>query len=158
MRRLVAVRVVVNCLDVHHRRSTVQKRRIGLGEIHAIAHGICRRKVSRHLLRHLPGRRPLRAALKDGHEPHAAQGKDVVAHRRVKDSSLPVVQNPGIGCVECKQKMARGLVAALAPIREKRTYYEQHPQLVEEIMVAGSNKARISARETMEIVRAAVKI
>jgi tryptophanyl-tRNA synthetase len=64
----------------------------------------------------------------------------------------------GIGCVECKQKMAQGLIAALEPIREKRTYYEQRPELVEEIMVAGSNKARISARETMEVVREAVKI
>jgi tryptophanyl-tRNA synthetase len=67
-------------------------------------------------------------------------------------------RSAGIGCVECKQKMARGLIAALEPIREKRSYYEQHPELVEDIMVAGSNKARLSARETMEIVRAAVKI
>jgi tryptophanyl-tRNA synthetase len=67
-------------------------------------------------------------------------------------------RSAGIGCVECKQKMAQGLIAALAPIREKRSYYEQHPQLVEEIMVAGSDKARLSARETMEVVRAAVKI
>jgi tryptophanyl-tRNA synthetase len=54
--------------------------------------------------------------------------------------------------------MARGLIAALEPIREKRSYYEQNPELVEDIMVAGSNKARLSARETMEVVRAAVKI
>ena len=64
----------------------------------------------------------------------------------------------GIGCVECKQIMARGLIAALEPIREKRAYYEQRPELVEEIMVSGSDKARISARETMEVVRTAVKI
>ena len=67
-------------------------------------------------------------------------------------------RSAGIGCVECKQKMARGLIKALAPIREKRAYYEQRPELVEEIMVAGSNKARIKACETMEVVRAAVKI
>jgi len=54
--------------------------------------------------------------------------------------------------------MARGLIAALEPIREKRAYYEQRPELVEEIMVSGSDKARISARETMEVVRTAVKI
>ncbi len=54
-------------------------------------------------------------------------------------------RSAGIGCVECKQKMARGLIAALDPIREKRAYYEQRPELVEEIMVAGSNKARISS-------------
>jgi tryptophanyl-tRNA synthetase len=67
-------------------------------------------------------------------------------------------RSAGIGCVECKQKMARSLIAALEPIRTKRAYYEQRPELVEEIMVAGSDKARISARETMEVVRAAVKI
>ena len=67
-------------------------------------------------------------------------------------------RSAGIGCVECKQKMAQGLIEALAPIREKRAYYEQRPELVEEIMVAGSNKARIIACETMEVVRAAVKI
>jgi tryptophanyl-tRNA synthetase len=78
-------------------------------------------------------------------------------HQTVKEINEQC-RTAGIGCVECKQKMAQGLIAALAPIREKRTYYEQHPELVEEIMVAGSNKARISARETMEIVREAVKI
>ena len=67
-------------------------------------------------------------------------------------------RSAGIGCVECKQKMAEGLVAALAPIREKRAYYEQRPELVEEIMIQGSNKARTAACETMEVVRAAVKI
>jgi tryptophanyl-tRNA synthetase len=54
--------------------------------------------------------------------------------------------------------MARGLIEALAPIREKRAYYEQHPAMVDEIIVAGSDKARIKACETMGIVRAAVKI
>ena len=67
-------------------------------------------------------------------------------------------RSAGIGCVECKQKMAEGLVAALAPIREKRAYYELRPELVEEIMIQGSNKARTAACETMEVVRAAVKI
>ena len=64
----------------------------------------------------------------------------------------------GIGCVECKQKMARGLVSALEPIREKRAYYEERPEMVEEIMVEGSNRARKTACETMEVVRAAIKI
>ncbi|MEJ2284677.1 MAG: tryptophan--tRNA ligase [Desulfobacterales bacterium] len=64
----------------------------------------------------------------------------------------------GIGCVECKQKMAQGLVKALEPIREKRIYYEAHPGMVEEIMVEGSNRARKTASETMEVVRAAIKI
>jgi tryptophanyl-tRNA synthetase len=64
----------------------------------------------------------------------------------------------GIGCVECKQKMAEGLVKALEPIRDKRAYYEARPEMVDEIMTEGSNRARKTARETMEVVRAAVKI
>jgi tryptophanyl-tRNA synthetase len=64
----------------------------------------------------------------------------------------------GIGCVECKQKMAQGLIAALEPIRQKRAYYESRPGVVDDIMTEGSNKARRTACRTMEDVRAAIKI
>ena len=63
-----------------------------------------------------------------------------------------------IGCVECKKKMAINLSKALEPIREKRAYYEAHPQRVDEIMAEGCEKARKTAQSTMEAVRAAVKI
>ena len=63
-----------------------------------------------------------------------------------------------IGCVECKAKMALNLSKALAPIREKRAYYEAHPQQVDEIIADGCDRARITARTTMESVRAAIKI
>jgi tryptophanyl-tRNA synthetase len=63
-----------------------------------------------------------------------------------------------IGCVECKQKMALNLSKALEPIREKRAYYEAHPQKVDEIIADGCDRARKTARITMEAVRAAIKI
>ena len=63
-----------------------------------------------------------------------------------------------IGCVECKKKMAQNLTAALAPIREKRAFYEAHPKRVDEIVNEGCNKARKTARATMEAVRTAIKI
>jgi tryptophanyl-tRNA synthetase len=63
-----------------------------------------------------------------------------------------------IGCVECKKTMAKHLIAALEPIREKRAYYEQRPQEVEAIMIEGSKKASQAARQTMDDVRAAVKV
>jgi tryptophanyl-tRNA synthetase len=63
-----------------------------------------------------------------------------------------------IGCVECKKKMAQNLSNALEPIREKRAYYEAHPDLVEEIIVDGCDRARKTARVTMESVRDAIKI
>ena len=63
-----------------------------------------------------------------------------------------------IGCVECKKKMAHNLSKALEPIREKRAYYEAHPQQVDEIMAEGCSRARKTARRTMKSVRAAIKI
>ncbi len=63
-----------------------------------------------------------------------------------------------IGCVACKKLMAEHLVNWLAPIREKRRYYEERPDLVAELILSGSNKARIEAQKTMEEVRSAMKI
>ena len=63
-----------------------------------------------------------------------------------------------IGCVECKKVMAEHLIAYLEPIREKRTYYLDRPDLVTEIIEAGCDKARTIARDTMEEVRSVVKI
>jgi tryptophanyl-tRNA synthetase len=63
-----------------------------------------------------------------------------------------------IGCVECKKRMAQYLSKALEPIREKRAYYEARPERVEEIISDGCDKARKTARTTMESVRDAIKI
>lgn len=63
-----------------------------------------------------------------------------------------------IGCVECKQIMADSLIKALEPIHEKREYYLSRPQLVDDIIVEGGNKARNVARQTMTEVRAALKM
>ena len=63
-----------------------------------------------------------------------------------------------IGCVECKKLMAGNLIEALKPIRDKRAYYEAHPRLVKDIMMAGSDRARAVARQTMEEVRSAIKL
>jgi tryptophanyl-tRNA synthetase len=63
-----------------------------------------------------------------------------------------------VGCVECKKLMAKHLNAFLDPIRERRRYYEERPDRVREIITAGSDKARETARRTMEEVRAAIKL
>jgi len=68
----------------------------------------------------------------------------------------PACRSAEIGCVECKQIMADRLANALAPIREKRRYYEARPELVEEIITAGSDCARDTARKTIEEVRQVV--
>lgn len=63
-----------------------------------------------------------------------------------------------IGCVDCKKIMAQNLINTLCPIREKRNFYEEKPNLVEEIIMNGTDKARKTALQTMEEVRSVVKI
>jgi tryptophanyl-tRNA synthetase len=63
-----------------------------------------------------------------------------------------------IGCVECKRIMADNLIQALAPLREKRRFYLDHPEIVQEIMVEGSRKARRIAVETLQEVKATLRI
>ncbi len=63
-----------------------------------------------------------------------------------------------IGCVECKKMMAKNLIKALEPIREKRDYYEGQPKLLDEIIMEGNSKARKIAQQTMEEVRSVVKV
>jgi tryptophanyl-tRNA synthetase len=58
----------------------------------------------------------------------------------------------GIGCIECKQWLADGIVRHLAPIQERRRYYESNLVLVDEILDAGGARARARAEETMRQV------
>jgi tryptophanyl-tRNA synthetase len=62
----------------------------------------------------------------------------------------------GIGCIECKAKMADHLIKWIAPVRERRVEYEKNPKRVLEVIDAGSKKARVVAQETMGRVREAV--
>jgi tryptophanyl-tRNA synthetase len=67
-------------------------------------------------------------------------------------------RSAAIGCVECKKIMAENLINALAPIREKRNYFEERPEMVQEIIASGNQKAQAVARQTMQEVRSAVHI
>lgn len=62
----------------------------------------------------------------------------------------------GIGCIECKAKMADHLIQWIAPVRERRVEYERHPGRVLEVIDEGSKRARVEAKKTMERVREAV--
>jgi len=64
----------------------------------------------------------------------------------------------GIGCIDCKKKLAALIEEALAPVHERMDYYLSHLQEIEEIITDGNARATIIARETMAEVREAVKI
>ena len=76
--------------------------------------------------------------------------------RETLDWAAAGCRSAGIGCIECKAKMADHLIEWIAPVRERRVEYEKNPKRVLEILDAGSKRARVVAQGTMERVREAV--
>ena len=62
------------------------------------------------------------------------------------------------GCVACKKQLAQNIIEYLKPMREKRSYYEAHPEIVDEIIRKGTEKARIEAQKTMKRVKEAMML
>ena len=57
------------------------------------------------------------------------------------------------GCADCKRQLGALINEKFAPVREKRRYYEAHPQEVDKIIREGSEKARIEAQKILKEVR-----
>ncbi len=64
----------------------------------------------------------------------------------------------GIGCVECKKRLAQRISDTMAPVHERQDYYLNHMEDVRNIIAEGVGEASKIARLTMEQVREAVKI
>jgi len=62
----------------------------------------------------------------------------------------------GIGCLECKQPIIDGILAEQQPMLERAERYLKNPKIVRDIIDNGTEKARITARETMSEVRDAM--
>ena len=62
------------------------------------------------------------------------------------------------GCVVCKKELAQNIIETLKPIREKRKYYEEHPEIVDKILMEGTAKAKKEAEKTMKKVKKAMKL
>ena len=64
----------------------------------------------------------------------------------------------GIGCVDCKKRLAEGMNKNLEPFRAKRAEIAQDPNTVWDVLHDGANRARTIAEKTMEAVREAVQL
>ena len=63
------------------------------------------------------------------------------------------MQKGSIGCVACKKILAEKLANYLSPIMERRNYYSERPELLDEILEEGSKKAQVLTEKTLEEVR-----
>jgi len=64
----------------------------------------------------------------------------------------------GIGCVDCKKRLAEGMNRNLEPFRTRRAEIAQNPNTVWDVLHDGANRARAIAEKTMEAVRDAVQL
>jgi len=83
-------------------------------------------------------------------------------HKLVSDKNLNTIhdecKNGTRGCVSCKKELIDNMFEFLKPMQEKRKYYEEHPEIVDKILIEGTKKARKKAIEKMNIVRNKMKI
>ena len=84
----------------------------------------------------------------DAFNPDAAEVEDLKTRYRAGK----------VGDVEVKTKLAKALNAHMEPMRERRARLVAKPDALREMLFEGSRKARGIAQETMERVRAAVKL
>ena len=63
-----------------------------------------------------------------------------------------------IGCIDCKKILFEELEKTLKPIRDRRSVYEDSPDLARRILTEGSERARKECAGTMESVRSAVQL
>lgn len=67
-------------------------------------------------------------------------------------------KNGSRGCVQCKRELIVAMNEFLTPIKEKRKYYDEHPEVVDKILKEGTEAAKAKAEEQMKKVRKAMKI
>jgi len=64
-----------------------------------------------------------------------------------------VLEAGGLGYGDAKKMLLDAILEMVAPMREKREYYESNPDLVDEILEKGKQQARTVAEMKMKDVR-----
>ncbi len=102
---------------------------------------------------------PARIRLTDPGEPEKCpvwQFHKIYSATETQDWVQEQCRSAGIGCLECKQPVIDAVLEELRPIQEKAKQFEDDPNAVRAIIAEGNDKARDSARETLNDVRQAM--
>jgi tryptophanyl-tRNA synthetase len=83
-------------------------------------------------------------------------------HQKFNPAEVPEIrsgcESGALGCVDCKKNCSAKIADALSPFREKRAYFESHPNEVTAILADGEARAKKVADVTMQEVRSSMKI
>jgi tryptophanyl-tRNA synthetase len=80
----------------------------------------------------------------------------IFSTKEEQDEVAEGCRTAGIGCIDCKKVLIKNLFTLLEPLWEKRNHYMDKPDELEDILEAGSKKAREAAIDTMIEVRKAI--
>lgn len=67
-------------------------------------------------------------------------------------------KNASLGCMDCKAILTESIVDYMTDIHQRRAELEENPELVDQILADGAQKARKIAKETLEEVRSAMNL
>ena len=67
-------------------------------------------------------------------------------------------RSASIGCLECKKPLIDRIVEDTTAMRKRAQEFEEHPELVRNILSEGAERAREAARETLDEVRRAMHL
>ncbi len=83
-------------------------------------------------------------------------------HKKFNPGEVPEVdagcRSGALGCFDCKMNCASRISEFFSPVREKRKYYENHPDEVIDILKDGETRGSEIARQTMDEVHDKMKL
>jgi len=80
----------------------------------------------------------------------------VLSSKEEQDEVVKGCITAGIGCIDCKKILLKNIFRILEPIWEKRNELITNPDVLYDIVKKGTDKARKSVEETMQLVRDAM--
>ena len=102
---------------------------------------------------------PARVKLTDPGDPSKCpvwQLHEVYSSQETLDWVVEGCTKAKMGCIECKTPLIKSVNDELGPMQERIAKYQSDPNLIQEIIFEGSERARTVAKETMEDVREAM--
>lgn len=104
---------------------------------------------------------PARVKLSDPGDPNKCpvwQMHQIYSPQTTLDWVVEGCTKAKIGCIECKGPVIDSVISELGPMQERIAKYQSNPNLIQEIIFDGSERARSVAKNTLEEVRDAMGI
>lgn len=80
----------------------------------------------------------------------------IYSNEEIKEWVQHGCRTAGIGCLDCKRPLIEAVLAEQAPILARAEEFEQHPEVVRNILIEGCEAAREVAQETLDEVNQAM--